>query len=395
MPWKVEGVMDLRIEFVLLASRSCKPFSRVCEEFGISRPTGYMWLNRYWTTGTVTELRELSRRPHHSPNKTPDDLEVLVVELREIYGWGARKLKILLAKRGHHLPEATINRILRRRGLIDLGKSSKKSTKRFERATCNELLQLDFKGEYAIREGKCYPLSLLDDHSRYLVGLWVLPSQDTATVKQALESVFRKNGIPQSLLMDHGTPWWSTTNGHGLTRLSVWLLKQDIGLIYSGIRHPQTQGKVERFHKTLKERTSHEGNPETLYAWHKWAARFTEEYNQQRPHEAIGLRTPVEVYRRENLRPYVDKPTEWDYGDAHTLVLNTQGCIDYRGRRCFVCEALAGERVRVDELDNLLIVTFRDTTVREIDIRTGKTRAVVLPARTGEQKCKECPDTTL
>lgn len=395
MPWKVKEVMDTRIEFVLRASKYEKSLSSICEEYGISRPTGYLWLNRYKSTGTVTGLAELSRRPHYSPNKTPDDLEVLVVELREIYGWGARKLKILLAKRGHYLPEATINRILRRRGLIDLGKSSRKSTKRFERATCNELLQLDFKGEYAIREGKCYPLSLLDDHSRYLVGLWALPGQDTATVKQALKSAFRENGIPESILMDHGVPWWSNANGHGLTRLSVWLLKQDIDIIYSGIRHPQTQGKVERFHKTLKERTRHEGNPETLSDWREWAARFAEEYNQKRPHEAIGLKTPAEVYKRENLRPYIEKPAEWDYGNAKTLILNTQGCMDYRGRRCFVCEALASERVRVDDLNGLLIVTFRDTTVREIDLRTGRTRAVVLPARIGEQKCKVCPDTQL
>ena len=396
MPWRVEGVMDLRIEFVLRASRYEVSFSKLCQEFGISRPTGYLWLNRYRDAGTVTGLAELSRRPHHSPNKTSCEVELKVEELRKLYGWGARKLRILLLTEGHDIPEATINRILKRRGLLHPGRTSSNATAQFSKTESNQMLQMDFKGEYAVEGGKCYPLSLLDDCSRYLVGLWALPDQSTESVRDALKAVFREQGVPRSMLMDHGIPWWSTTNGYGLTRLSVWLIKQGIRLIHSGVRHPQTQGKVERFHKTLKERTAHEGIPQTIPAWQDWAARFREEYNNKRPHEALGLRPPADIYIRENLRPYIEEPAEWDYGDARTAVLNSSGCMYYKGRQYFICEALVGERVQVDELDHLLLVTFRDTTVREINLRTGRTIAVVLPADTDRgQKCKVCPDTYL
>jgi len=381
MPWEAEDVMDVRIRFVLEAEgRGKRPFRRVCEQFKISRTTGYLWWNRFQRARSVTGLAERSRRPQHSPRQTPEEVELQVVALRQHYGWGARKLEVLLGQRGYDVPEVTINRILKRRGLLHSGHPEHHATRRFARSQCNELVQVDFKGEYAVAEGKCYPLSLIDDCSRYLVALRPLSSQTAPEVQAALAGVFRAWGTPLALLLDHGTPWWSTTNGHGLTWLSVWLIKQGIRLIYAGVRHPQTQGKVERLHRTLHERTRHEGAPESLRAWQAWARRFRQEYNQVRPHEALQMKTPAQVYRRENLRPYLEPAPEWDYGEAQTRVLNPQGCLDYGGQRYFVCEALAEERVRLDELDDLLLVTFRAMTVREIDLRTGRTRAVVLPA---------------
>jgi hypothetical protein len=187
--------------------------------------------------------------------------------------------------------------------------------------------------------------------------------------------------MPQAILTDHGTSWYSTTNGHGLTWLGVWLIKQGIEIKYSGIAHPQTQGKVERFHRTLNERTRHRGLPETISEWTRWAEEFRKEYNQQRPHEALGMRVPEGVYTRENLREYQQEPPDWEYGEGEVKRLNSQGMLNYRGKSYFVCEALAGERVRVDEMDEKLVVTFRHMTVREIEMRTGSSRAVVLPAR--------------
>jgi len=184
------------------------------------------------------------------------------------------------------------------------------------------------------------------------------------------------------MLIDHGTPWWSTSNGHGLTRLSVWLMKQGLNLHFGRIRHPQTQGKVERFHRTLKDRTRHAGLPDSLAEWVAWADYFRHEYNELRPHEALAMQTPAQVYRPRNLRPYQEPPSAWDYGGARTARLNSAGCLYSRGRHYFVCEALAEERVRLDELDHLLIVTFRATTVREINLRTGETRPVVFSERT-------------
>jgi hypothetical protein len=163
--------------------------------------------------------------------------------------------------------------------------------------------------------------------------------------------------------------------------VAVWLLKQGVILRYSGIRHPQTQGKVERFHQTLKRRTKHRGEPTTMTEWQRWAVAFRQEYNYERPHEALDQKTPAEVYQAVNLRAYQEPPQDWEYSGGGVKRLNPQGQLYYRQQTYFVSEALAAERVRVDELDGKLIVTFRHMTVREIDLRTGKSTAVVLPAK--------------
>lgn len=171
--------------------------------------------------------------------------------------------------------------------------------------------------------------------------------------------------------------------------MSVWLIKQGIRLKFSGIRHPQTHGKVERFHKTLKERTRHRGLPTTLDEWKKWASEFVQEYNYERPHESLGMKTPGEVYNHDNLRPYQENPPEWEYTGGEVKRLNTQGALYYRGRHFFVCEALANERVRTDELDEFLIVTFRSTTVRQINLVTGSSIAVVVePLKESQSKAR-------
>ena len=153
------------------------------------------------------------------------------------------------------------------------------------------------------------------------------------------------------------------------------MMKQGISLLFAGRNHPQTNGKVERFHRTLKERTKHRGVPETFAEWIGWADEFRHEYNEIRPHEAIGMKPPGKVYTQANLRTYEENPREWEYSGGRVLRLNSSGNLYYRGRAHFVCEALADELVRVDELDDLLVVTFRRTTVREINLRTGQDRA--------------------
>jgi transposase InsO family protein len=380
MPWKVELLMDARLSFMLEALRpGAKTFEQVCCEHRISRQCGDKWRKRFLREG-ANGLADRSRRPRGSPHATPAAVQQRVVALRQRYGWGARKIQVLLAGEGAWVSIAGANRIIARNGLLRERDRQRPATQRFAREACNELLQLDFKGDYAVREGKCYPLVLVDDCSRYLHGLWPLGGQSTELVAGSLQLFFREVGVPQAMLLDHGTPWWSTSNVHGLTRFSVWLLQQGIQLIYAGVGHPQTQGKVERLNRTLHERTRHEGIPETRQQWEVWAGVFRQEYNQVRPHEALGMRTPAQVYRPDNLRPYVEHPPAWDYGEGVSVRrLNPQGALEYRQRRLFVCEALAGERVRLDEVNDLLLVTFRTTTVREIDLRSGRSRAVVLP----------------
>lgn len=382
MPWRTESVMDQRVEFVIRSEGGKESLSKLCREYDISRPTGYLWLRRYRERGSIAALAERSRRPLHTPRRTDQGTEAAVLALRDEKGWGAPKLAKVLSTRGIAVKPVTAHRILKRAGRV-VKPVVDKTTIRFERAECNELAQMDFKGEYTLNvKQKCYPLSLLDDCSRYVHGLWPLANTGGAGVKQSLEGYFREHGVPMSLLMDHGTPWFSTTNQQGLTWVVVWLIKQGVGLRYSGIGHPQTQGKVERFHRTLKARTKHRGEPTTMQEWQQWATEFRQEYNHERPHEALGMKTPAEVYRAVNLRPYQEQPRQWEYGGGTVKRLNTQGMLYYRQQTYFVSEALATERVRVDELDRKLLVTFRHLTVREIEISTGKSTAVLLPART-------------
>lgn len=397
MPWRTGSVMDQRVEFVIRAARDEESITELCREYGISRPTGHLWLKRYREVGSISALAEHSRRPLRTPSRTDSAIEAAVLALRDEKGWGAPKLAKVLSNRGLKVPPATVHRILKRAGRV-VKLAVDKTTTRFARAACNELAQMDFKGEYTLSvKQKCYPLSFLDDCSRFAHGLWPLESTGGRGVKQSLEGYFREHGVPLSILMDHGTPWFSTTNQQGLTWVAVWLIKQGIVLRYSGIGHPQTQGKVERFHQTLKARTKHRGEPATMQEWQQWAAEFLLEYNHERPHEALGMKTPAEVYKAVNLRPYQEQPREWEYDGGAVKRLNTQGMLYYRQRTYFVSEALAAERVRVDELGGKLLVTFRHLTVREIDVRTGKSTAVLLPARTKQsgvlsKKCKGCLD---
>lgn len=382
MPWKTESVMDQRVEFILRARRGEATISELCREYGITRRSGYKWLKRYEEVGSVSGLAERSRRPHRSPKRTARPAEELVMSLRDAKGWGAPKLHKLLTNRGVQLSCSTVHRILKREGLVGEKESVPKANKRFERTECNQLAQMDFKGEYRLSAGeKCYPLSLLDDCSRYLHQLRPLSSPGGKEVYLSLRGYFREEGVPLSILMDHGTPWFGTTNAHGLTWLAVWLIKQEVVLKYSGVGHPQTQGKVERFHRTLKARTKHRGEPATMEEWRHWAEEFRYEYNHERPHEALGMKTPGEVYKRENLRPYKEKPPEWEYTGGEVKRLNTQGMLYYEGRSYFVSEALAKERVRIDDLDGKLVVTFRHMTIREIELRTGRSTTVLLPVR--------------
>ncbi|HKQ08242.1 MAG TPA: IS481 family transposase, partial [Blastocatellia bacterium] len=363
--------MDERVEFVLRARDGEETLAVLCREYGISRPTGYLWLQRYREVGSVNGLAEHSRRPLQSPRRTAAVIATAVLAVRDEKGWGGPKIAKVLARRGLAVAPATAQRILKRAGRVVKPEVNKTWT-RFAREQCNELAQMDFKGEYTLPAEKCYPLSLLDDCSRYLHGLWPLNSTGGAGVKQSLEGQFREHGVPLSILVDHGTPWFSTTNAHGLTWVSVWLLKQGVVLRYSGVGHPQTQGKVERFHQTLKGRTKHRGAPTTMGEWERWAQEFRQEYNYERPHEALGMKTPGEVYQAVNLRIYQEQPRAWEYTGGMVKRLNTQGLLYYRQQTYFVSEALATEYVRVDELDGKLLVTFRHMTVREIEVRTGR-----------------------
>jgi transposase len=250
MPWRTTSLREQRIQFVIRAQGKREALARLCREFGISRPTGYLWLRRYEQTRTLSAVREQSRRPHRSPRRTAADTERQVVALRQQTGWGAKKLRILLCEQAAvQLPVRTIHRILARHELIAHPEPGA-APGRFERSEPNQLWQMDSKAKYTLADGECHALAIVDDHSRYLLGLHALSALVIAQAHPCLVETFRGYGLPQAMLMDHGWLWWSSTNGWGLTSLSIRLIEQDITLLYGRVAHPQTQGKVERLNGT-------------------------------------------------------------------------------------------------------------------------------------------------
>jgi transposase InsO family protein len=359
MPWKRTSVVEERIRFIVGALQPAVNFRALCKDFGVSRRTGYRWFNRYLEVGSIPRVGELSRRPHRSPTKTDPKHERRVIELRQRHGWGGKKLQVILAREGIQLPVITINRIIKRNGLIKPEIPHRPALNRFQRESCNQLWQMDFKGVVSLSRGRCYPLSVLDDHSRFAVGLYALGNQYGEAVHSCLIDSFERYGIPEAMLMDHGTPWWSNTNGHGLTRLSVSLIKQGVELCWSAVRHPQTQGKVERFHRTLQDSVLGRGRPRTLADLREAFRCFREEYNNIRPHEALEMAVPAHRYK-PSRRAYNPHPRSWEYPQGSIVKrLNTQGCLDYKNRRYFVCEALMNEHVRIEHVDKNILISYR------------------------------------
>jgi transposase InsO family protein len=367
-------VREQRVRFVVTARRGEKPFSALCEEFGISRPTGYLWLSRYQQDGLVG-IAEHSRRPVLSPERTSPELEAQVIALRRRYpDWGARKLRVLLGRQGVELTRSTIHRVLLRHGLIHPGDGHSPASQRFERSRPNELWQMDFKGPLQ-RGDTVGPLSVLDDHSRYLVVLQRVTSTSGEPVREHLQGAFCDCGLPEAMLMDHGIPWWSATSPHGFTKLSLWLMKQGIELHWGRIRHPQTQGKVERFHGEL-QRAVERRHPTAQDDLQSWLDAFRWEHNYVRPHEALGMETPASRWRPSERR-YDPNPPDWEYpADSRVLKVDSDGKIKLHGDHWVVSRALKGERVRIVTSEERVLVYYCRTLVREFDLANQRSTIV-------------------
>jgi transposase InsO family protein len=288
-----------------------------------------------------------------------------VVRVRQCYpDWGARKLQVVLAREGVELPRNTIHRILLRHDLVREEERRTPAVQRFERGQPNELWQMDFKGPKGWPQA-VGPLSVLDDHSRYLIALAANGSTQGEPVREQLEEAFQRCGVPEGMLMDHGTPWWGTRSGAGWTQLSLWLMRQGIQLHWSGIRHPQTQGKVERFHGSLQRAVERRGVPRQHPQ--AWLDAYRWEHNHVRPHEALGMRTPATLWH-PSLRRYDAQPPRWQYPTgAWVLKVDCQGKLEIKGQKWRVSKALSGEKVRVVTVEQRMMVFYCSTLIRELD----------------------------
>ena len=345
MPWKVCTPMSQRLEFILQAKQGGLSFSELCRRHKISRTTGYKWLRRHGTLGDPG-LADRSRKPLNSPEITDPDISRAILELRTKHpAWGARKLRAVL-EREH--PEqtwpapSTVHAVLKRSGCIDPDEGARhKAFISFERPQPNELWQMDFKGDIPTRNGRCHPFTCLDDHSRFNLILQACKNQQESTVSAALSAAFRRYGLPDAILADNGGPWGGC-GYHTYTRLSLWLMRLDVRLIHGRPFHPQTQGKDERFHRTLLLELLSRNIWRDLDHCQSEFDPWRDVYNFVRPHQSLDMKTPGLVYR-PSTRSFPESLPPIVYPD-HDVVRNGRnaGRLRFQGRNYKIPLSFAG-----------------------------------------------------
>jgi transposase InsO family protein len=345
MPWEESTPMSRRSEFIAFARAPGANMSELCRRFAISRKTGYKWLRR--SEPDNLDVRDHSRRPHGSPWRTTAGVEAHVVAVRGRYPfYGGRKIRRILIREGLERPPApsTITAILARRGLLSPERRLQ-NWQRFEEAAPNALWQMDFKGHIPLARGRCHPLTVLDDHSRFSVCLAACGDEQGATVRSHLSNAFQRYGLPERMLMDNGGPWGSSGQAEH-TRFSAWLIRLGVCVTHGRPYHPQTQGKDERFHRTLKlevlsQRPVWHDLAEVQAAFDDW--RY--EYNFERPHEALALASPPSRYA-PSARPFPTHQPPIDYDpDFAVRLVKENGSIKLKSRYFFIGKAFSGDPV--------------------------------------------------
>ncbi len=374
MPWKVRQVMSLRKDFIQLAAQPDSNIRELCRRFGISPKTGYKWLGRFAEQGEAG-LLDRSRRPRKSPARTSPEQEALVVEMRDRHrAWGGRKIRARMLALGYPSAPAasTVTGILRRHGRLEEGESIKHTAwQRFEHEMANDLWQMDFKGHFPMVQGRCHPLTVLDDHSRFSVGLLACSDERSLSVQSRLTGLFRRYGMPKRILADNGSPWGGSSESR-YTQLGIWLLRLGIGISHGRPYHPQTQGKDERFHRTLNAELLRWEQFRDLAHCQNRFDDWRDIYNLERPHEALDMKTPASRYQMSpRAFPEALPPIEYGPGDAVRKV-NHKGKFSYKGVSYNISQAFQGQpiAVRPTRTDGLMEVVFCQHTVAKIDLKS-------------------------
>ncbi len=318
MPLMEKTIMDQKEEFILIWSTDRFTFSGLCKDFCISRTTGYKYIKRYQEEG-MAGLQPKSRAPHHSPNKTPAAIEERILEIRSQHKrWGGKKIRWRLEKDGiySHIPcKSTINNILKKNDLIPERKRHVHIEKRYPKFIadhCNEIWSADYKGEFRTGDKKyCYPLTICDNFSKYIIRIKGLSRPNLTQSKPVFEAVFKEYGLPEQLHTDNGSPFANIRSLGRYTQFSVWLMELGIYPVFSDPASPQQNGSHERMHRELKAEACIEPG-KSLRSQQIKFNRFTKEYNEERPHEALGMVTPKTVYERSKRR-YPNEIKEWHY----------------------------------------------------------------------------------
>lgn len=364
MSWETKTVMEQRKQFIIAASAEDANISGLCREFGISRKTGHKWINR---AEQGLPLCDQSRRPHRQPSKTADEVEQKIIQMRLAHpAWGGKTIRAALEAAGvEGLPsDKTCCNIIKRNGLIDPAESAKHTAfQRFEKEYCNEMWQTDFKGDFLLGNGvRCYPLTILDDHSRFSIR--IEPKTSATGVKDSFIQAFQEFGLPNSILSDNGAQFVGAHRG--LSQFERFLMDLDILPIHGRPIHPQTQGKIERFHRTLKKealRVTPANMEEARLRLKNW--RWI--YNEVRPHHSLGLKTPSSIYRPSTRAYYEPKPYIYDEG-ARLIKVNNWGYMRFGPMQLFLSEAMADTlvEIRFDENDTFSIL-YRNYKIASVD----------------------------
>ncbi len=369
--------MEEKLRFVFSYERDEESMSELCHSYGISRETGYVWLRRYRQLG-VEGLVELHRACRSHPNRSSAAVEQAVLALREAHmSWGPRKLKRVLERDqpGRRWPAtSTIGEMVKRAGLVVARPKRRRTepyTQPLEHALeSNRVWCADFKGWFRTGDGdRIDPLTVSDAFSRYLLRCQAVEKTDTQRVRAIFEAAFREHGLPAAIRTDNGAPFASSAIG-GLSRLAVWWIK--LGILPERIQagHPEQNGRHERMHRTLKQ--------DCAAAADRWAQqreldRFRHEFNQVRPHEALGMQTPASVYQT-SPRQYPRQTPEPDYPDSmRVLTVKSHGHFRWNQRDVFLSEVLWGERIGLHEVDDgRFIVYFAHLPLARFEARTCK-----------------------
>ena len=375
MPWREVSKMEQRREFVRLAMQEGANRRELCRRFGIHPDTGYKWLAR-WEQGE-TGLADRSRRPHVSPTRSAAGIEAEVLAVRDAHpAWGARKIAHCVKRAGLDCPaDSTVHEILRRNGRIVAAPGGTPAHRRFEKEAPNLLWQMDFKGWIRLADtSRCHPLTIVDDHSRYVPCLKACANQQRSTVQGHMETTFRRYGLPDAIFVDNGSPWGDASHRHW-TGLRVWLLKLGVELIYSRPYHPQGRGKNERFHRSLKDEVFALQRFAELASVQRAFDAWREIYNFERPHQALGMDVPASRYRI-SPRPMPKTLPTVEYA-SHEIVRTVPASKDYisfKGRLWKVPEAFRGEplAIRPNSNDGQFGVFFASHKIATIDLTKPK-----------------------
>jgi transposase InsO family protein len=375
MSWKAVTVMEQRQELVRLAMLEGANRRELFRRFGVSAQTGYKWIGR---AGSGGDFADRSRKPLNSPLRCPDSVEQAVLAVRDQHpAWGARKIGNVLKRQrgwqaGFEMPvESTIHAILVRHGRIAAKDGGAALHLRFERPEPNELWQMDFKGASALGNGRrLHPLTVIDDHSRYALCIGACADETGTTVKARLEQVFRHYGLPQAFFVDNGNPW-GDSHGGKWTKFRVWLLKLGVHLIFSRPLHPQSRGKIERFHRSMDDEVFSmrplAAMREAQHAFNGWRGI----YNHERPHEGIAMQRPAERYRPSpRSMPQTLPQVEYGQGETVRKVTRNTHSIWFNNRKWNVPKAFDGESlaIRPHSADGQHGIHFGAHLIKTIDL---------------------------